>query len=83
MPLISASKETPVAPSQPLFQVVSGNPTDEEIVALTAVIMQQQASARHRDSTAFEAVQRILLRGQRLGIGLRPGAGSWRRARPQ
>lgn len=68
---------------QPLFRVLKGNPTDEEIAALATVIVQQQEASAPHDKTAFEAVQRILLRRQRLGVGLRPGAGSWRRARPQ
>lgn len=78
-----ASCEAKTEEAQPLFRIVKGNPSDEEIAALTAVVMQQQESSKTRDKTAFEAVQRILHRRQRLGAGLRPGAGSWRRARPQ
>lgn len=74
---------TVASEKQPLFRVVKGNPTTEEIAALATVLVQQQAAAQTRDKTAFETVQRILLRRQRLGAGLRPGAGSWRRARPQ
>lgn len=66
----------------PLFSVVSGQPTEEELAALTAVLLSLQAPASKQDNSAMVAWQRRLYRGHRLGERLRPGPGSWRRARP-
>ena len=60
-----------------------GNPTEEELAALTAVVAAMQANAAHQEqNTLVGAASRILNRRQRLGASLRPGPGSWRRARP-
>lgn len=71
------------AEQEPLLKVVKGSPTPEEIAALTAVVAMMQASAaKQEQSSLMGAASRILNRGQRLGASLRPGPGSWRRARP-
>lgn len=68
---------------EPLLKVVKGSPTPEEIAALTAVVAMMQASAaKQEQSSLMGTASRILNRGQRLGASLRPGPGSWRRARP-
>lgn len=68
---------------EPLLKVVKGSPTPEEIAALTAVVAMMQASAAKQEQNLLVgAASRILNRGQRLGVSLRPGPGSWRRARP-
>ncbi len=55
----------------------------EEIAALTAVVAMMQASAAKQEQNSLVgAASRLLNRGQRLGVSLRPGPGSWRRARP-
>ncbi|WP_439958500.1 acyl-CoA carboxylase subunit epsilon [Rothia mucilaginosa] len=85
----SATKE-PVQPSvdtdaeqEPLLKVVKGSPTPEEIAALTAVVAMMQASAAKQEQNSLVgAASRLLNRRQRLGASLRPGPGSWRRARP-
>ena len=62
---------------------LSGFPTPEEIAALTAVVSMMQANAPQKEQNSLVgAASRILNRGQRLGASLRPGPGSWRRARP-
>ena len=69
---------------EPLLKVVKGSPTPEEIAALTAVVAMMQANAtKQEQSSLVGAASRILHRGQRLGVSLRPGPGSWRRARPR
>ena len=71
------------AEQEPLLKVVKGSPTPEEIAALTAVVAMMQAStAQQEQNLLVGAASRILNRGQRLGVSLRPGPGSWRRARP-
>lgn len=71
------------AEQEPLLKVVKGSPTPEEIAALTVVVAMMQASAAKQEQNLLVgAASRILNRGQRLGISLRPGPGSWRRARP-
>lgn len=68
---------------EPLLKVVKGSPTPEEIAALTAVVAMMQANAPQQEQNLLVgATSRILNRGQRLGASLRPGPGSWRRARP-
>ena len=71
------------AETAPLLSVVSGNPTEEEIAAVVAVVGSMQKSRDQHDYSALALWQRRLNRGQRLGTYLRPGPGSWRRARPQ
>lgn len=71
------------AEQEPLLKVVKGSPTPEEIAALTAVVAMMQANAtKQEQSSLMGTASRILNRGQRLGASLRPGPGSWRRARP-
>ena len=71
------------AEQEPLLKVVKGSPTPEEIAALTAVVAMMQASAaKQEQNSLMGTASRILNRGQRLGASLRPGPGSWRRARP-
>ena len=71
------------AEQEPLLKVVKGSPTPEEIAALTAVVAMMQANAAKQEQNLLVgAASRILNRGQRLGVSLRPGPGSWRRARP-
>ena len=71
------------AEQEPLLKVVKGSPTEEEIAALTAVVAMMQANAAQKEQNSLVgAASRILNRGQRLGVSLRPGPGSWRRARP-
>ena len=68
---------------EPLLKVVMGSPTPEEIAALTAVVAMMQANGEQQEQNLLVgAASRILNRGQRLGASLRPGPGSWRRARP-
>lgn len=71
------SAETPPA-GQPLLAVVKGEPTPEELAALTAVVLSlgsgeaaepQKPGARH------------WIRRQQLQLAPKPGPGSWKRSR--
>lgn len=67
---------------EPLFTVTHGNPTAEELAALTAVFTAAQA----RDAAAGgtpDPVRRAQSRRMRLGMRLRPGRGAWRGTRPE
>lgn len=79
----AVSEASQPAEQAPYLKVLKGNPTDEELAALVVAVALTEANAEKTDAGAFSAMQRTLLRRQRLGAGLRPGAGSWRRARPQ
>ena len=68
----------PTADGQPLFAVVRGEPTPEELAVLAAVVLSlgsgepaapQKPSARH------------WIRRQQLQLAPRPGPGSWKRSR--
>ena len=79
----ASSRGASRAHSEPFLKVTKGNPTEEELAALTAVVAAMQANAAHQEqNTLVGAASRILNRRQRLGASLRPGPGSWRRARP-
>ncbi len=70
------------ASAQPLFSVLSGNPSEEELGALAVLVHCLSSCQQQTDTSALALWQRRLNRGQRLGASLRPGPGSWRRARP-
>lgn len=78
----SASEPVSTQQELPLFSVIKGCPTDEELAALAAVISAMSSAAKQQDHSAMALWQRQLNLGQRLGERLRPGPGSWRRARP-
>ncbi|WP_431813227.1 acyl-CoA carboxylase subunit epsilon [Kocuria sp. cx-455] len=67
---------------EPLFTVTHGNPTAEELAALTAVFVSYDAAAGDAHSTPVR-VPRVQSRRMRLGMRLRPGWGAWRRTRPE
>lgn len=77
-----ASQDT----EQPLFSVVKGSASEEEIAALTVAVMkqrQQSGSASKQPVNPLSEVGRLLSRRQRIGAGLPPGPGSWKRAKPR
>ena len=58
-------------------------PPRRRLPQLTAVVaMMQASSAKQEPKSLVGAASRLLNRRQRLGASLRPGPGSWRRARP-
>lgn len=60
-----------------LFSVVRGNPTDEELAALTAVVVALQSCGVQDDAPNRG---RSWLRRALLRLGPAPGPGSWRRS---
>lgn len=78
----AAGKAEDLEAQAPLFRVVRGAPTEEEIAALTVALMSLRPQP-NPSSNPIAEVGRMLARRQRIGAGLRPGPGSWRRAQPQ
>ena len=69
--------ETPAA-EQPLFAVVKGEPTPEELAALAAVVLSVGSA---EPSEAQKPSARQWFRGQQLQLAPKPGPGSWKRSR--
>ncbi|WP_241521768.1 acyl-CoA carboxylase subunit epsilon [Arthrobacter pityocampae] len=76
-PLDGDPGSLPVAQETEILSVVSGNPTDEELAALTAVVVALQGTDAGDDGPrqGRSWVRRALLR-----LGPTPGPGSWRRS---
>ncbi|MEZ2391290.1 acyl-CoA carboxylase subunit epsilon [bacterium RCC_150] len=74
-PLLS---EVPTFSEVPLFSVVKGEPTPEELAALTAVV--SSLSGPEQAETA-KPNARHWLRRQQLRLDPTPGPGAWRRSR--
>ncbi|MGK4218161.1 acyl-CoA carboxylase epsilon subunit [Kocuria marina] len=64
-----------------LFTVTHGNPTPEELAALT-VVFAAQAAAQDAQPSRVPKPPRSQTRRLRLGLRLRPGRGAWRRTLP-
>ncbi len=73
---MSAEENAP-AEDAALLSVVSGNPTDQELAALTAVVVALQGSNETDDAPDHP---RSWLRRAMLRLGPTPGPGSWRRS---
>ena len=61
----------------PMFQVVAGNPTPEELAALAVVVLGLQAND---GGAPRPAAHRTWIRRDQLRLGPQPGPGSWRRS---
>lgn len=61
----------------PLLNVTRGNPTAEELAAVTAVVLALQSG---NDDAGTKAPTRQWARRAQLNMPPRPGAGSWRRS---
>ena len=70
--------ESPDGPVESLLSVVKGEPTAEELAALTAVVL----ALGNGDSVApAKPSVRQWVRRQQLQLAPRPGPGSWKRSR--
>lgn len=67
----------PIEEEPPLFQVVAGNPTPEEVAALAVVVLGMKGND---DDAGRPAPSRAWIRRNQLRLGPRPGPGSWRRS---
>nr|WP_253901617.1 acyl-CoA carboxylase subunit epsilon [Arthrobacter sp. PAMC 25486] len=79
-PLISqAPGATPAAETaaEPLLNVTRGNPSAEELAAVTAVVLALQSGD---DGGTTRAPTQHWARRARLNLPPKPGAGSWRRS---
>ena len=77
----------PAVPAEPFLQVLSGNPTEEELAALTAVVIGLGAAAPDAAqplgaSPALDPARtrRAWTRRRALSLQPTPGPGSWRRS---
>ncbi|MCQ1996206.1 acyl-CoA carboxylase subunit epsilon [Arthrobacter sp. zg-Y1171] len=75
---MSIDGSTPEPASEPLFSVVSGSPTDEELAALTAVVAGLGAQAA--PLSPARPAHRAWARRRNLRLDPKPGPGSWRRS---
>ena len=79
----ASRSEAGSAPAASELTFLRGNPSPEEVAAVTSLLLALQTQAAAPQESTLELWQRRLNRTQRLGMRLRPGQGSWRRARPQ
>lgn len=66
------------APAEPMFSVVKGEPTAEELAALAAVVVSLGAP---QEVAASKPNVRHWVRRQQLRLDPTPGPGSWKRSR--
>ncbi len=64
--------------AEPVFAVVKGEPTAEELAALTAVVLSLGGAA---PAAPESPGARHWVRRQQLQLAPRPGPGSWKRSR--
>lgn len=68
----------PESPETPLLSVLKGEPTAEELAALTAVVASLSAPAA---PVPAKPTVRHWVRRQRLRLDPTPGPGAWRRSK--
>lgn len=66
------------APAEPLLSIVKGQPTAEELAALTAVVL-SLGGAEQAETEKLPV--RHWVRRQQLRLGPTPGPGAWKRSR--
>lgn len=72
--------DAPLVAPEPLFTVISGNPTPEELAALTAVIVSLQPEGSTADDEPERTIrQRAWGRRELARKRLSPGFGAWKR----
>ncbi|HET8880148.1 MAG TPA: acyl-CoA carboxylase subunit epsilon [Arthrobacter sp.] len=78
-PAENTGPQASAAPSeQPLLAVVKGEPTPEELAALTAVVLSLGDAG---PVPAEKPSPRHWIRRQQLQLAPKPGPGSWKRSR--
>jgi hypothetical protein len=75
---VSEPIEDVTPPAAPLISVVKGQPTAEELAALTAVVL-SLGGAETADSR--KPTVRHWVRSQQLRLAPTPGPGAWKRSR--
>lgn len=66
------------APTEPLFSVVKGQPTAEELAAIAAVVV---SLGTQQEAAAAKPNVRHWVRRQQLRLDPSPGPGAWKRSR--
>ena len=77
-PAVVAPDEQVVDDAQALLSVVKGQPSAEELAALTAVVLSLGSADA---TTAGQPTARDWVRRQQLRLAPTPGPGAWRRSR--
>jgi hypothetical protein len=75
---VGPATEENQAPAEPLLSVVKGQPTDEELAALTAVVLSLGGA---EESGTDKPPVRHWVRRQQLRLDPTPGPGAWKRSR--
>ncbi|WP_246165507.1 acyl-CoA carboxylase subunit epsilon [Arthrobacter yangruifuii] len=75
---MSTANGEPEPVAEPLLSVTAGNPTEEELAALTAVVVGLAAQAA--PPTPVRPAHRAWVRRRNLRLDPKPGPGSWRRS---
>ena len=74
---VGPAPEETQAPAEPLLSVVKGQPTAEELAALTAVVLSLGGG---EPAPAGKPSVRHWVRRQQLRLAPTPGPGAWRRS---
>jgi hypothetical protein len=74
----SASPNGTAADGEPLLRIVKGEPTAEELAALTAVVL---SLAGGEPAAPVKPSVRLWVRRQQLQLAPKPGPGAWKRSR--
>ena len=75
---VAAPVETDVPADAPVLSVVKGQPSAEELAALTAVVLSLGSAD---EAAAGKPTARDWVRRQQLRLAPTPGPGAWRRSR--
>lgn len=67
--------------AQPFLSVTRGNPTPEELAALTAVVSALAAGQPQETASPARHSERFWHRRAQFNVPLKAGPGSWRRSR--
>ncbi|VXB78767.1 conserved hypothetical protein [Arthrobacter sp. 9V] len=73
-----AEPASDVVPAEPLFSVVKGEPSAEELAALAAVVVSLGAP---QETASSKPSVRHWVRRQQLRLDPTPGPGAWKRSR--
>ena len=80
---MSTTNDAASTPEEPLFQVLAGNPTEEELAVLAAVVVGLSAGSGESEVHASSdpaSTHRAWTRRRQLSLRPAPGPGSWRRS---
>jgi hypothetical protein len=77
-PVVELAKEPAETPAAPLLSVVKGQPSAEELAALTAVVLSLGGA---EPAPANTPNVRHWVRRQQLRLAPTPGPGAWKRSR--